>query len=159
GPKSAPIRAAGPGLGALGVAGTMADPKPGLFNGQTQIAANDNWGGPAAVASAITAVGAFPFPSAASLDAALVSTIDGGRTVQVSGPAPGNLIVEVYDAGSGDTPRLTNVSALNRVGTGGDILIAGFTLAGAGTRNLLIRAVGPGLAPLGVPDTLVDPKL
>ncbi|MBC7365490.1 MAG: immunoglobulin domain-containing protein, partial [Undibacterium sp.] len=40
GPKSAPIRAAGPGHGALGVAGTMADPELALFNGQTQIAAN-----------------------------------------------------------------------------------------------------------------------
>jgi hypothetical protein len=159
GSKLALIRAAGPGLGALGVPGTMADPKLALFNGQTQIAANDNWAGNAAVAAANAALGAFPFPSSASLDAALVSNIDGGRTVQVSGPTAGNLIVEVYDAGSGDTPRLTSVSALNRVGTGGDILIAGFTLTGSGTRNLLIRGVGPSLGALGVPGVLADPKL
>jgi hypothetical protein len=159
GSKPALIRAAGPGLGALGVPGTMADPKLALFNGQTQIAANDNWAGNAAVAAANAALGAFPFPSAASLDAALVSNIDGGRTVQVSGPTAGNLIVEVYDAGSGDTPRLTSVSALNRVGTGGDILIAGFTLTGSGTRNLLIRGVGPSLGALGVPGVLADPKI
>ena len=137
----------------------MADPKLALFNGQTQIAANDNWAGNAAVAAANAALGAFPFPSNASLDAALVSNIDGGRTVQVSGPTAGNLIVEVYDAGSGDTLRLTSVSALNRVGTGGDILIAGFTLTGSGTRNLLIRGVGPSLGALGVPGVLADPKI
>ena len=159
GSKLALIRAAGPGLGAFGVPGTMADPKLALFNGQTQIAANDNWAGNAAVAAANAALGAFPFPSSASLDAALVSNIDGGRTVQVSGPTAGNLIVEVYDAGSGDTPRLTSVSALNRVGTGGDILIAGFTLTGSGTRNLLIRGVGPSLGALGVPAVLDDPKI
>ncbi len=159
GPKSALIRAAGPGLGALGVPGTMADPKLAVFNGSTQVAANDNWAGNAGVKAAMSAVGAFPFASDISLDAALVTDIDGGRTVQVSGPAAGNLIVEVYDAGSGDIPRLTNISALNRVGTGDDILIAGFTLAGSGTRTLLIRAVGPSLGALGVPGTLADPKL
>ena len=159
GSKPALIRAAGPALGALGVPGTMANPRLALFNGQTQIAANDNWAGNAAVTAANSALGAFPFPSTASLDAALVSNIDGGRTVQVSGPTAGNLIVEVYDAGSGDTPRLTSVSALNRVGTGGDILIAGFTLTGSGTRNLLIRGVGPSLGALGVPGVLADPKI
>ncbi len=137
----------------------MADPKLALFNGAAQIDANDNWAGNAAVSAAMTTVGAFPFASAASLDAALVTTIDGGRTVQVSGPAAGNLIVEAYDAGTGNTPRLTNLSALNFVGTGGDVLIAGFTIAGTGSKNVLIRAVGPSLGALGVPGTLVDPKL
>lgn len=159
GSKSLLVRAAGPGLGALGVPGTMADPKLALFNGSTQIDANDNWAGSTTVSTAMTAVGAFPFASTASLDAALVTTIDGGRTVQVSGPAAGNLIVEAYDAGTGNTPRLTNLSALNFVGTGGDVLIAGFTIAGTGSKNVLIRAVGPSLGALGVPGTLVDPKL
>jgi hypothetical protein len=54
---------------------------------------------------------------------------------------------------------LINVSARNRVGTGDDVLIAGFTLAGSGAKPLLIRAVGPGLAAFGVPGTLADPKL
>jgi hypothetical protein len=159
GKKDVLLRAAGPGLGALGVPGTMADPKLALYNGSTQIASNDNWQGNAAVSSAISTVGAFAFPSANSLDAALVANIEGGRTVQVSGPAAGNVIVETYDAGSGYSTRLTNLSALNFVGTGGDILIAGFTVAGSGSRNLLIRAAGPSLGALGVPATIADPKL
>ena len=159
GKKDVLLRAAGPGLGALGVPGTMADPKLALYNGSTSVALNDNWQGNAAVSAAISAVGAFGFPSASSLDAALVATIEGGRTVQVSGPAAGNVIVEAYDAGSGNSPRLTNLSALNYVGTGGDVLIAGFTVAGSGSRNLLIRAAGPSLGALGVPGTIADTKL
>jgi hypothetical protein len=159
GTKEVLLRAAGPGLGALGVAGTMADPKLALYNGATQVASNDNWQGNAAVSAAISRVGAFAFPSASSLDAALVANIEGGRTVQVSGPAAGNVIVEAYDAGSGYATRLTNLSALNYVGTGGDILIAGFTVAGSGSRNLLIRAAGPSLGSLGVAGTIADPKL
>jgi len=161
GAKNLLVRAAGPALGALGVPGTMADPKLALFNGSTQIAANDNWLGNAAVTSAAASVGAFPFATAASLDAALVASVDGGRTVQVSGPAAGNLIVEAYDAGAGNSPRLTNLSALNQVGTGADVLIAGFTIAGLTNKNILIRAVGPGLAvaPFNIGGTLADPKL
>jgi hypothetical protein len=57
------------------------------------------------------------------------------------------------------TPQLINVSARTEVGTGDDILIAGFTLNGASPRRLLIRAVGPTLAAFGVTGALVDPQL
>ena len=158
GSKPILLRAAGPGLGALGVPGTMADPKLALFNGTVSVATNDKWAGDPAIAAANTSVGAFPFPSAASLDAALVTSIDGGRTAQVSGPAAGTVIVEAYDAGTGLTPRLTNLSALNFVSST-NLLIAGFTLAGTGPKTVLIRAVGPGLTVLGVGGALTDPKL
>ena len=45
------------------------------------------------------------------------------------------------------------------MGTGDDILIAGFTVSGTGNKPLLIRAVGPTLAAFGVGGTLADPKL
>lgn len=160
GAKPVLIRAAGPGLRALGVTDAMADPRLALYGAAAgEIARNDNWGGDAAVSTTMAAVGAFPFPSAASLDAALVRSLQGGHSVQVSGPAAGNLIVEIYDAGSGIVPRLINLSALNFVGRDGDILIAGFTLLGSGTKNLLIRAVGPSLAQFGVGGVLADPVL
>ena len=158
GSKPILLRAAGPGLGALGVPGTMADPKLALFNGTVSAATNENWAGDPAIAAANIAVGAFPFPSATSLDAALVTSIDGGRTAQVSGPAAGTVIVEAYDAGTGLTPRLTNLSALNFVSPT-NLLIAGFTLAGTGPKTVLIRAVGPGLTTLGVGGALANPKL
>jgi len=158
GSKSVLLRAVGPGLGAFGVPGTMPDPKLALYNGETQVDANDNWGGGAALSTDFASVGAFALP-AASLDAALTRPIEGGRTMQVSGSQAGNVIVEAYDLGSANTPRLVNISARNQVGTGSDVMIAGFTIAGTGPKTVLIRAVGPTLAQFGVPDILVDPKL
>ena len=159
GEKPVLLRAAGPALTGLGVTGAMANPRLALFKNSTLVAGNDDWAGNSAVASATAAVGAFPFVSSASLDAALVARIDGSHTLQVAGPSAGNVLVEAYDAGTGDTPRLTNLSALNLVGTGSDVLIAGFTLTGPATKTLLIRAAGPSLGALGVPGTLADPKL
>src|SRR6185295_15976817 len=118
----------------------------------------DNWGGSTTLSTAFASVGAFGLPPT-SLDAALLRSIEGGHTVQVTGTASGTVLVEAYDAGSGHSPRLTNVSARNRSGTGNDILIAGFTISGTGSKNLLIRAVGPTLASFGVTGTLADPKL
>jgi len=69
------------------------------------------------------------------------------------------VLVEAYDTGSTSSPRLVNMSARNLVGTGDDILIVGFNVGGAGTKRLLIRAIGPKLAGFGVSGFLTDPKL
>lgn len=58
--------------------------------------------------------------------------------------------------------RLINLSCRAQVGTGGNILIAGFVTGGAGTigsQSLLIRASGPALTTLDVPGALPDPQL
>ena len=159
GAKNVLLRAAGPTLGAFGVPETMVDPKLDLYRGSTLITSNDNWGGSPSLAATFTSAGAFAYASATSLDAALVASIDGGRTAHVYGPAAGAVLVEGYDVGSGDAQRFTSLSARNRVGTGANILIAGFSLSGEGKRNLLIRAVGPTLGVFGVPSVLADPKL
>ena len=159
GSKSVLLRAVGPTLAAFGVPDVMANPKLDLYNGSTKVNSNDNWGGSAALSASFQSVGAFSYAASASLDAALVTSIEGGRTLQVSGPTAGTVLVEGYDAGTGDTPRFTNLSARNKVGTGANILIAGFTLAGDGARNLLIRAVGPKLSEFGVTGVLTDPML
>ena len=159
GAKNVLLRAAGPALGAFGVPQTMVDPKLELYSGSTLITSNDNWGGSPSLAATFQSAGAFPYASATSLDAASVASIDGGRTAHVYGPAAGAVLVESYDVGSGDAQRFTSLSARSRVGTGANILIAGFSLSGEGKRNLLIRAVGPTLGVFGVPGVLSDPKL
>ncbi len=158
GSKPVLIRGVGPGLATFGVTGTMPDPRLSLFEGNTAIDTNDNWGGTPLLSAMFTAVGAFGLP-AASLDAALTRSIEGGRTAQISGTAGGTVLVEAYDAGSGNSPRLVNISARNFAGTGDNILIAGFTIAGTAPKTVLIRAVGPTLAAFGVDGVLVDPKL
>jgi len=158
GAKSILLRAVGPGLAPFGVSGTMSDPRLALFKDTGQLDANDNWGGTSALSAAFASVGAFALPPA-SLDAALLRAMDGGQTAQVTGSGAGVVLVEAYDAGTGNSPRLINVSARNRVGTGDDILIAGFNITGTGTKQLLVRAVGPTLSVFGVEGTLSDPKL
>jgi hypothetical protein len=69
------------------------------------------------------------------------------------------ILVEAYDAGPNDGRKLVNLSTRFQVGTGDNILIAGFVLSGTGTRQLLIRAVGPTLTNYGVTGVLADPQL
>jgi hypothetical protein len=132
-------------------------PKITLFRGNTWVAENDTWGGTPDLVSTFVRLGAFALVNS-SLDAALLSTVSGGHTLQVFGPA-GNVLVELYDAGDGLTPRLTNLSARNRVGTGADILIVGLVIDGTAPKSLLVRAVGPGLSAFGVTGVLADPKV
>jgi hypothetical protein len=156
GPRNILVRAAGPALAAFGLSTAMVDPRLELYNGTQLVFENNDW--PANLAETFANVGAFVFPPN-SRDAAFVQSIEGGRSIQVRGTAAGVVLVEAYDIGTGNTPRLLNVSARNRVGTGDDILIAGFNVAGTGTKQLLIRAVGPKLGAFGVTSVLNDPKL
>lgn len=159
------IRAVGPSLSALGVTGVLDDPKLELFAGPAKVGENDNWGGAASLANAMSAVGAFAFSSLASRDAAAaLSVAAGDNSVKVSGVGSGvgAVIAEVYDATpSGSltaaTPRLLNVSVLKQLGTG---FTAGFVIGGSGTKNVLIRAIGPTLGTaFGLPNVAGDPQL
>ena len=155
-PKELLLRAAGPALAGFGLTGAMTDPRLELYRASTKLTDNNDW--PAALAGSFAAVGAFPFATA-SRDAALQGSFVGAHTVQVTGTSGGVVLIEGYDAGTGSSARIVNLSARNRVGTGADILIAGFYVAGTGTQRVLIRAVGPTLAALGVPSVLADPQL
>ncbi|HUR59407.1 MAG TPA: hypothetical protein VM029_16950, partial [Opitutaceae bacterium] len=59
------------------------------------------------------------------------------------------------------TDRIVNVSSRLRVteGDGSRAVIAGFVVTGSAPKQILVRAVGPGLARFGVGDTLSNPKL
>ncbi|MBL9199982.1 MAG: DNRLRE domain-containing protein [Opitutaceae bacterium] len=152
------VRGVGPALAAFGLAGSMADPRLELYRDTTLVAQNDDWGGGAGLSNAFAGVGAFAFP-AGSRDAALLQPTDGARSVQLKGTGAGVVLLELYDTGGAGTARLFNVSARNRVGTGDNVLICGFVVSGNGSRNLLVRAVGPTLAAFGVTGLLADPRI
>lgn len=159
------IRGVGPTLATFGVGGVLPDPVLALFNSSsTQIVANDDWGSAsnaAQISSISDQLWAFLLPGG-SRDAVLLISLDGGAySAQVSGKggASGVALVEVYDAAANNVARLTNVSARSRVGTGADVLIAGFVVDGTTPKKLLIRAAGPTLAGFGVGGTLADPQL
>jgi Concanavalin A-like lectin/glucanases superfamily/Immunoglobulin domain len=155
GSKPILLRAAGPALNKFGLSG-ITDPRIELYVGQAPVNSNDNW--PSALAGTFSKVGAFSF-DVGSGDAALSQSLNGGFTVHAKGAGAGAVLVEAYDSGSGVVPRMINLSARTFVGTGSDILIAGFSLSGTGTKQLLVRAVGPTLDQFGVPYALSDPRV
>jgi hypothetical protein len=60
------------------------------------------------------------------------------------------------------TPRpatLGNISTRLQVGTADRVMIAGFIVQGSSPKRVLIRAAGPSLAQLGVPNALANPRL
>jgi hypothetical protein len=164
GAKPLVIRAAGPSLGALGVGGTLDDPKFELFAGATKTGENDNWGGSSQLTAALAAVGAFAYVGPTSKDAAATANItsrDNSVVVSAASSGAGLVIAELYDATPSDTfvaatPRLINVSVRKHLGPG---LTAGFVLGGSAATKVLIRAVGPTLGVFGVPGVVTDPQL
>ena len=55
--------------------------------------------------------------------------------------------------------RLVNLSTRMQVGTGDNALIAGFIMSGSASKRLAVRALGPSLTALGVPNALANPIL
>lgn len=158
GSKDVLLRAVGPGLAAFGLTGTLADPRIAVYNLQGRLVGeNDDW---ANLAGEFTAVGAFPL-QVGSRDAALITQLiaSQSKTAHIPASTSGLVLIEAYDLTDTTAQRLTNVSVRNRVGTGADILIAGFAIAGTGNKRLLVRGVGPGLAAFGVTGVLADPRL
>jgi hypothetical protein len=163
------IRATGPALAGFGVPGVLPDPQLSLYQGENLVSSNTGWGSNSTQIDAIdSAVNAFALTDASSKDSALYvpSLAPNSYTAQVAGAAgdTGVALVEVYDATPSasytpSTPRLTNLSARVQVGTGGNVLIAGFVVGGSTAKTVLVRASGPALGEFGLTGTLPDPGL
>lgn len=81
----------------------------------------------------------------------LTGTLTGG---------PGGTIMAATSAGvSFSDGFLRNLSTRGQVGTGANILIAGFVVGGTTPKQVLVRAVGPTLTAFGVTNALADPQL
>ena len=159
------IRGIGPGLTRFGLRGAIPAQRLEVRRGTTLVAANESWGqagNAAELAAAATAVGAFSL-TPASLDSALLVTLEPGAylaTISGLNGTVGEVLGEVYDVGRNRT-RLTNLSVLANVSSAGEVVIPGIVIAGNNPRTLLMRAVGPSLASIGVPAAtlLPDPRL
>jgi hypothetical protein len=166
GPKTMLVRAAGPALAALGVPGALANPRLTLSAAASDLErTNDDWQVNGSANAALFArVGAFPF-AAGSLDSALALDVGPqAYTAVVGGQSnvAGVALVEAYDADTAPRTgrgRLVNLSTRGDAGAGDNALIAGFVLSGTQPRRVLIRAVGPGLAAVGIGAPLPDPVL
>jgi hypothetical protein len=164
--KKVLIRALGPSLSGAGLPADrcLADPRLELYNSSGQlIATNDNWR--SNQAQEIIDTGA---PPSNDLEAAaVVSLSDAGYTVVVRGSNGGTGlgIVEVFDLDPLDpinqpkSGRLVNISTRGHVSGGDDVLIGGLIVNGDAGQPVVVRAMGPDLAAVGVPDALSDPTL
>jgi hypothetical protein len=166
GTKPLLVRGVGPTLNSFGVTGVLTDPKLEIYSAAAvKLFENDNWN--VSDAATFANVGAFPLVTG-SRDAALynVAMIPGSYSVQLSGvgATTGIALAEIYDAAPGTTftattSRLVNVSARAVSGSGANVLIAGFVIAGPTPKTVLIRGIGPTLGVFGVTGVLADPKL
>jgi hypothetical protein len=163
--KTLLIRAVGPTLSSFNLTGLLARPTIRIYAGETlveEIAAGGRVPSVQATRDAAILAGAFALPDT-SLDSAIVRTFaPGGYTVHVLGANGGTgiAIVEVYDLDTSSTSsRVVNLSTRSHVGRDNSILIPGVTVSGTSPRQLLIRAVGPGLRQYDVNGVLERPKI
>jgi Fibronectin type III domain len=153
--KKVAVRAIGPSLTAAGVAGALDDPVLQIVdNTGAIVTSNDNWNVPG---EELTTYGLAP---ADGREAGLVTTLEPGAysaIVSGQGNTSGVALVELYDLDA-ETGRVANISTRSRVESGDNVMIGGFILGGSGT-PLIVRAIGPSLAAVGVTNALLDPHL
>jgi Matrixin len=61
--------------------------------------------------------------------------------------------------GPGSASHLANISTRMNVGLGENLLIGGFIIRGSEPKKLILRAIGPSLAAMGVANAMADPNL
>jgi hypothetical protein len=155
-PKRVIVRAVAP---SLGVPGSLADPVLEL-NGPAGFVTitNDNWRDDPVQEAAIIATG---IPPTNNLESAIVVTLNPGpytAIVRGKNNTSGVGLIEAYDLSQAALAKLANISTRALVGTGNDVVIAGFILgSNNGNDRIVVRGIGPSLT--GVPGALPDPTL
>jgi hypothetical protein len=158
-PKHVLLRAIGPSI--TGISNVLADPVLELHGpGTFATVNNDNWRDNPVQEAAILATGIAP---ANNLESAIDATLNpGSYTAVVRGKnnTSGLALIEAYDLSQAVLAKLANISTRAFVGTGDDIVIAGFILGNhTGDDRIVARGIGPSLAAFGVPNVLANPTL
>jgi hypothetical protein len=159
-PKHVLLRVIGPSLAQSGVPNVLADPELELHGpGGFVTITNDNWRDDPAQEAAIIATG---IPPTDNLESAIDATLDPGSytgIVRGKNNTTGVGLIEVYDLNQAAS-KLANISTRAFVGTGSDIVIAGFILGGnTGSTRIVLRGLGPSLSSAGVSNPLPDPTI
>lgn len=161
--KRLAVRAIGPSLANQGVANALADPIVELRDGAAALVADNNNWVDSPDRQLLTDIGLAP---SSDKEAALITTVPSSdqispytAIVRSATGTSGVGLVEVYDLESGPGSTILNLSTRGEVGTGGNVLIGGFIIRGTDSRRLVVRALGPSLANLGVTGVLPDPTI
>jgi hypothetical protein len=161
--KHVVVRAIGPSLTRFGFSSSevLADPTleihgPGNFGTIT----NNNWKD--GQQAQIEADGLAPTND---LESAIDATLPPGNYTAIVSrnlgtPPAGIALVEVYDLDTAAASKLANLSTRAFVGTGSNVVIAGFILGNkTGDDRVVVRGLGPSLSSFGVQNPLQDPTL
>ena len=156
-PKKVLIRGIGPSLAQF-FSGTLADPTLQLFQGNTQLASNNDWKESEAE---VAATGIAP---SHDKESAIVYTLSPGfytAVLQGNGGSTGIGVVEVYDLDQSSNSKLANIASRGFVDTGDNIMIGGLIIgpAGGSMAKVVVRAIGPSLGNFGIAGALQDPTL
>jgi glucose/arabinose dehydrogenase len=160
--KKVILRALGPSLQQSGITDALADPVLELHAGDgSLITTNNNWKDNTAQQQMDIINNQLVPPN--DLESAIVSTLQPGNytaIVRGQGDGTGVGLVEVYDVERTSASRLANISGRASVQTGTNVLIAGFIVGNnIGASKVVVRALGPSLAQVGVTNPLLDPTL
>jgi hypothetical protein len=160
-PKQVLLRAIGPSLSNFGIPNGLVDPVLELHGPAGFVTIiNDNWKDTQEIAIAATGI-----PPTNAADSAILATLSPGAytgIVKGKNNSSGVALIEVYDVDRGSASKLANLSTRAFIGTGSDIVIAGFILSENGASDrMVVRGIGPSLAPGAIPASavLADPTL
>ena len=159
-PKHVLLRAIGPSLTGYGLVDVLQDPVlelhgPGAFVTITNDNSRDTQ------EAAIRATG---IPPTNDFESAIDATLaPGAYTAIVRGKnsSSGTGLIEVYDLNEGVNSKLANLSTRAFINTGQGIVIGGLVLSSGDSNSLVLRGIGPSLAPGSLPASavLADPVL
>lgn len=160
-PKSVIVRAIGPSLTHHQIDDVLTDPVLELHGpGAFVTIVNNDWR--ETQEEAIEATG---IPPTDDHESAIVATLAPGAytaIVRGNGATSGVALVEVYDLNPAVDAKLANMSTRAFVSTDNNIVIAGFFLSNfQGLDRVIVRGIGPSLAPGSLPPNavLADPTL
>ncbi len=162
-PKRVMIRALGPSLADVGVSNALTDPIVELHDGTgALLSSNDNWEFAPNKRDIINTGLAPNDPAESAILTTLPATSAGTAYTAVitsASTTSGVGLVEVYDLDSGPGSSVLNISTRGKVQTGDNVMIGGFIIAGSGSQDVLVRAIGPSLTAVGVSGALANPTL
>ena len=159
------VRSTGPSLTNFGVLKALTDPQLELHNGSDIIAMNDDWQttliGGVITADQVAEIQNSGLAPTDPLESAIIGTLSPGSYSAIVRGANGGTGVgsaEVYDLDQTGDSLLANLSTRGFVETGDNLMIGGFIITTGPTR-VVIRAIGPSLSRVGVPEPLRNPQL
>jgi hypothetical protein len=155
------LRGIGNSLPALGFTDALSDPVIELHSsGGGMIQTSDDWIDDAAAST----IASYHLDPTNSRESAIIATLNPGSYTVVlhafdngDGNLTGTGLIELYDLHT-TGGRAGNISTRGQVTSGDKVLIGGFIVGGNQTKEVVVRAIGPSLAPQ-ISSPLSDPTV